>query len=138
MSKGQDVIVHEIEKAIKQDFQLEIKVLVRNFENLETICQKLPATWLKNEMMRTDVMFLWEKFDNPEIMEQIHINPVDKVEYLPGAVLWNVGGKNYSQSGMLKLMGTELYKNMTIRNVNTVRKLHQIMTNINRLKTTDR
>jgi hypothetical protein len=33
---------------------------------------------------------------------------------------------------MIKLMGTELYKNMTIRNVNTVRKLHQIMTTIKR------
>ena len=136
VTKGQDVIVNEIEKAIKQDFQLEIKVLVRNFENIETICQKLPATWLKNEMMRTDVMFLWEKFDKPEIMEQIQINPVDNVEYLPGAVLWNVECKNYGKSGMLKLMGTELYKNMTIRNVNTVRKLHQIMTNINRQETT--
>jgi len=58
------------------------------------------------------------------------------VKYLPGAVLWNVEGKNYSKSGMLKLMGTELYKNMTIRNVNTVRKIHQIMTNINRQETT--
>jgi uncharacterized protein (DUF1697 family) len=131
MSKGQDVIVNDIEKAIKQDFQLEIKVLVRNFENIETICQKLPATWLKNEIMRTDVMFLWPKFDRPEIMEQIQINPVDHVKYLPGAVLWNVEGKNYSKSGILKLMGTELYKYMTIRNVNTVRKLHQMMTNIN-------
>ncbi|MCK9208392.1 MAG: DUF1697 domain-containing protein [Salinivirgaceae bacterium] len=137
-SKGQDVIVNEIEKAIKKDFQLDIKVLVRNFENIEIICQKLPATWLKNEMMRTDIMFLWEKFDRPGIMEQIQINPVDNVKYLPGTVLWNVEGKNYAKSGMLKLMGTELYKNMTIRNVNTVRKLHQIMTNINGQKTTNR
>ena len=138
MSKGQDVIVNEIGKAIKKDFQLELKVLVRNIENIETICQELPVTWVKNEMMRTDVMFLWEKFDKPEIMELLQINPVDNVKYIPGAVLWNVEGKDYSKSGMLKLMGTELYKNMTIRNVNTVRKLHQIMTNINGQKTTTR
>jgi len=137
-SKGQDVIVNEIEKAIKHDFQLEIKVLVRNFENIEIICQKLPATWIKNEMMRTDVMFLWEKFDRPEIMELLQINPVDNVKYLSGAVLWNVEGKNYSKSGMINLMGTELYKNMTIRNVNTVRKLYQIMTTIKGQKTTNR
>ncbi|OQB30021.1 MAG: hypothetical protein BWY08_01410 [Bacteroidetes bacterium ADurb.Bin174] len=114
-SKGQDVIVNEIEKAIKLDFKLEIKVLVRDFENIEAICQKLPATWLKNKMMRTDVMFLWENFDRPEIMELLKINPVDNVKYIPGAVLWNVEGKNYSKSGMIKLIGTELYKNMTIR-----------------------
>ena len=127
-SRGQDIIINEIEKAIKQEFQLEIKVLVRNLDNIETICRELPATWLKNVLMRTDVMFLWEKFDRPETKEQLKINPVDNVMYLPGALLWNVEGKNYSKSGMQKLIGTELYKNMTIRNVNTVRKLHQIMT----------
>ena len=128
-SRGQDIIIiNEIEKAIKQEFQLEIKVLVRNIDNIETICRELPVTWLKNELMRTDVMFLWEKFDRPEIIEQLKINPVDNVMYLPGALLWNVEDKNYSKSGIQKLIGTELYKNMTIRNVNTVRKLHQIMT----------
>jgi len=132
LSKEQSVINSEIERAIKQDFQLEIKVLIRNSENIETICRELPTTWIKNEMMRTDVMFLWEKFDRPEIIELLQINPVDNVKYLSGAVLWNVEGKNYSKSGMIKLMGTELYKNMTIRNVNTVRKLHQIMTTIKR------
>ncbi len=138
LSREQSVIVSEIEKAIKQDFQLEIKVLIRNSENIEAICHELPNTWLKNEMMRTDVMFLWEKFDRPEVKELLQINPVDNVKYVSGAVLWNVEDKNYSKSGMIKLMGTELYKNMTIRNVNTVRKLHQIMTTINGQKTTNR
>jgi uncharacterized protein (DUF1697 family) len=130
MLQEQAVIVTEIEKAIKKDFQMEIKVLVRDFENIAAICKELPATWTKNESMRTDVLFLWEKYDRPDIMDQLQINPVDNVKYLPGAVLWNIEDKNYSKSGMLKLMGTAIYKNMTIRNVNTVRKLHQIMASI--------
>jgi uncharacterized protein (DUF1697 family) len=85
---------------------------------------------MKNENMRTDVMFLWEKYDRPDVLEKIKITPVDNVKYVPGAVLWNVKGEDYSQSGMMKLMGTDLYRNMTIRNVNTVRKLHQIITNM--------
>jgi len=80
--------------------------------------------------MRTDVIFLWEKFDKPGVLKQIQINPVDNVKYIPGALLWNVDSKDYSKSSMQKLIGTELYRNMTIRNVNTVRKLHEIMTNI--------
>jgi uncharacterized protein (DUF1697 family) len=135
LSEDRHVIGSEIEKSIKQDFQLDIKVLLRNLENIETICRELPPTWLKNEQMRTDVMFLWEKFDRPEIMEMLQINPVDQVMYLSGAILWNVEGKNYSKSGMTKLIGTELYKNMTVRNVNTVRKLHQMMTALNKQET---
>ncbi len=128
--KEQAAIVTEIENAIKKDFQLDIKVLVRDFENIDNICKELPGSWTKNELMRTDVLFLWEKFDRPDIMNQLQINPVDNVIYLPGAILWNIEDKNYSKSGMMKLMGTEIYRNMTIRNVNTVRKLHQIMASI--------
>ncbi len=40
--------------------------------------------------MRTDVMFLWEKFDDPKIIEHLQINVVDNVKYISGAVLWNV------------------------------------------------
>lgn len=131
VSEELEIITDKIEKAIKKDFGLDIKVLLRSFDDIETVCKKLPDNWVKNDVMRTDVMFLWEEFDNPKVMEYLKINPVDNVKYIPGAVLWNVEGKNYSKSGMVKLVGTELYRNMTIRNVNTVRKLHQIMTEIN-------
>ena len=56
-----------------------------------------------------------------------YINSVDNVRYVPGAILWNVEGENYSKSGMIKLVGTDLYRHMTIRNVNTFRRIHQIM-----------
>ncbi|MCE5206045.1 MAG: DUF1697 domain-containing protein [Porphyromonadaceae bacterium] len=125
--KKEDELIQLIEEAVKKDFQLDVKVIVINSEKLNTICQELPATWVKNESMRTDVMFLWEKYDRPEVLKEMPINSVDNVKYVPGAVLWNVEGKNYSRSGMIKLVGTDLYRHMTIRNVNTVRKLHQII-----------
>ena len=37
--------------------------------------------------------------------------------------------KDYTLSGMNKLFGTEIYKNMTARNINTVRKLSALMQN---------
>ena len=126
-SKGKDVLAAEIEDAIKSDFQLDIKVLVKSFEDIRLVCNQLPDTWVKNEVMRTDVMFLWDDFDSPEILQQIKINPVDNVKYTPGSVLWNVENKDYTKSSISKLSGTEIFRNMTVRNVNTVRKLYQIM-----------
>lgn len=125
--KREDELIQLIERAVSNDFQLDVKVIVINSEQLNVICQELPSTWVKNESMRTDVMFLWEKYDRPEVLNEIPINSVDNVKYVPGAVLWNVEGKNYGRSGMMKLMGMDLYRHMTIRNVNTVRKLHQII-----------
>jgi len=125
--KREAELIQLIEEAVRRNFQLDVKIIVINSEQLNTICRELPPTWVKNESMRTDVMFLWEKYDRPEVLNEIPTNSVDNVKYVPGAVLWNVEGKNYSRSGMMKLMGTDLYRHMTIRNVNTVRKLHQII-----------
>lgn len=133
-SKRQDAIVSKIEKAIKNDFQLNIKALVRDLKNIETIVQILPLSWVKNKLMRTDIMFLWEEFDSPGVLEQLRITLVDNVNYVSGAVLWNIAEKDYSKSGMTKLIGTEIYKHMTIRNVNTVRKVYQIMSDLDKRK----
>jgi uncharacterized protein (DUF1697 family) len=129
--KKEDRIVKEIELAIKKDFALEIKVLIRDFESIKNLCKKIPDNWVKNETMRTDVMFLWEEFDNPKILEQLKLNPVDNTKYLPGAVVWNIKDIDYNKSGMPKLVGTKIYKQMTIRNINTVRKIFEIMSGVN-------
>ncbi len=126
-AQSQDELAPMIEAAIKRDFQLEIKTIVINSEQLNAICRELPSTWVKSKEMRTDVMFLWEEFDRPNVLSEIQITPVDNVKYVPGAILWNVNGEDYSKSGMMKLMGTKLYRNMTIRNVNTVRKLQEMV-----------
>lgn len=122
-----------IEKGIQNDFGLSIKVLLRNYQEMEHICQKLPENWVKNDIMRTDVMFLWEKFDKPDSIELLKITSVDRILYVPGAILWNVDGKDYNKSGMQKLVGSEIYRNMTIRNVNTFRKVFHMMTDMNDL-----
>ena len=130
-AKKKNVIINEIEACIKNDFGLEIKVLINDFESIKNICKKLPDNWVKNDLMRTDVMFLWEEFDNKNIIEQLPVKSVDNVKYALGAVLWNVEDKDYNKSGMQKLIGTKIYKNMTVRNVNTVRKIYEIMNTIN-------
>ncbi len=125
-----DQLVGSIEQGIQKKFQLDLKVLVSSFPEMDNILNHLPPTWVKNKEMRTDVMFLWDEIDSPDIVQQIRINAVDTVKYVPGALLWNVIGANYSKSGIMALMGTALYRQMTIRNANTFRKVHQMMTDI--------
>ena len=126
-SKGKNALAAEIEEVIKRDFLLDIRVLVKSLEDLRLVCKLLPNDWVKNEIMRTDVMFLWDAFDYPEVLQKIKINPVDNVKYAPGAVLWNVSYELYPKSALDKLIGTEVFRNMTVRNVNTTRKLLKMM-----------
>ncbi len=47
--------------------------------------------------------------------------------YVPGAVIWRIDRSKQNQSRMTKVVGTDLYQGMTIRNSNTVRKLAEMM-----------
>ncbi|MCE1155193.1 MAG: DUF1697 domain-containing protein [Bacteroidales bacterium] len=122
-----ETLAGQLEKAILNDFRLAIKVLLRDAAAIAAICQGVPARWVNDTTMKTDVMFLWEQFDRPEVAQQLVIQEVDRVEYFPGAFVWNVDREQVTRSGMMKLVGTTLYKHMTIRNINTVRKVYDII-----------
>lgn len=73
-------------------------------------------------------MFLWEGFDRKDILKELKIKPeIEDVVYVPGAVIWRIDRLNQNKSRMTKVVGTDLYKDMTIRNSNTVRKVAEIM-----------
>lgn len=47
------------------------------------------------------------------------------VRTTPSAIIWKVDRVNASRSGLLRMMGTPLYRRVTVRNITTVRKLGQ-------------
>src|SRR5690606_3474117 len=117
-----------LEEAIETDFGLNIKVLVRSLDDITAVVQALPDTWKNDQQMKSDVLFLWEEADDESVLEKLVINPeVDTVKYVPGAILWSVEKKHYKKSGMNKIIGTKLYKQVTVRNVNTTRKIYELM-----------
>lgn len=128
MSHSKVEITTLLEKAISEDFQLKIKVLVRSINDFDHMMKILPNTWKNDKDMKCDVLFLWDEIDGETLLRELEIKPnIDTVIYAPGAVLWAVDKCNVTKSGLLKLVGTSLYKKMTVRNVNTTRKLYEIM-----------
>lgn len=117
-----------IEQAIQKDFNLTIKVLVRSIDDFESMMKILPSSWKNDDKMKCDVLFLWEEIDNEELLDKLEAKPnIDSVKYSPGAILWSVDKENVTKSGLMKIVGKALYKKMTVRNVNTTRKIFEIM-----------
>ncbi|MNZ54696.1 hypothetical protein D3C78_726070 [compost metagenome] len=117
-----------LEEAIHADFGLQIKVVVRSLEDYRVIIEALPDTWTNDQVMKSDVLFLWDEINDKSVLDQIAINPeLDRVLYAPGAILWSVDKENVTKSKMTKLVGTKLYRQMTVRNVNTARKIYELM-----------
>lgn len=125
---SKEKIANTIEKVIETTLGLSIKVVVIDKNALLSLSNSLPKDWVNDSNMKCDVMFLWDSIDNTDILKQITIMPdIDNVVYLPGALLWSVDRKVLGKSGMQKLVGTSIYKQMTIRNCNTVRKLANLV-----------
>ncbi len=121
-------ITNLLEEAIFRYFQLNIKVLIRSLNDFEHIMKVLPEAWKNDKDMRSDVLFLWEEFDRETVINELNIKPeVDTVMYVPGAILWTLDKVNITKSGLNKFIGTDVYKKMTVRNVNTTRKIYEIM-----------
>ena len=121
---SKDKITNILENSIEDSFGLSIKVIIRDKNDILSLAKSLPDNWVNDINTKCDVMFLWDSIDNPDVLKQITIKPdIDNVVYVPGALLWLVDRKNLTKSGMQKLVGTNIYKQMTIRNCNTVRKL---------------
>jgi uncharacterized protein (DUF1697 family) len=117
-----------LEEAVYNDFGLQIKVLVRSVDDVRRIIHAIPLTWKNDKDMKSDVMFLWDEIDEESVLEKLVIKPnIDTVKYVPGAILWSVDKKNVTKSGISKIVGSKLYKQVTVRNVNTARKIYELM-----------
>lgn len=122
-----------LEQAIATEFGFSVKVLVRDVQTMVSLRDAIPPSWKDDSTMRCNVMFLWEDVDEPVVLKSLTIKEdIDDVKYVPGAVIWRVDRATLTRSGMTKLPRTDLYRSMTIRNCNTVRKLAELMTQAGR------
>lgn len=123
-----------IKQAIKQDFSLDIDVIIVSMTELSKIINALPDDWKNDKDMKSDVLFLRDDIDDENVLKQLTVqSEIDTVIYVPGAVLWSVYKSDLTKSGMMKLAGSSIYKKMTIRNVNSTRKIYDIMLRLNQV-----
>jgi uncharacterized protein (DUF1697 family) len=120
-------VAQKVEQAIADDLGLQIRVLVLKASELARITGKIPGSWSNDKTMRSDVVFLWDDVDTPGVIDELPIRDgIDEVTYVPGALLWRIDTADRNKSGKGKLVGSAIYRSMTIRNVNTVRKLAEL------------
>lgn len=121
-------ITNKIELSISKVFRLKIPIIVRSHNNIKKICKSIPDAWVNDTTYKTDVLFLWSLYAKKNTLKLIDTNQeVDSLIYVDGVIIWHLKKANYGKSKMNNIIGTDIYKNMTVRNVNTVRKLNILM-----------
>ena len=117
-------ITENIEKALHTTTGNEVKVLVKTKSEMVKIANNIPNNWQNNDDEKTDVAYLFESIDTENIINELPIKKeYIQVIYVKGALIWNVRRKDYNKSHLNKIISHKVYKDMTIRNVNTARYL---------------
>ncbi len=116
--------VQRIERGIEQEFGFFVGVIVLSAAAFRSIAESIESTWQNDSEQRTDVLFLWPVVDDESVLEKVSFNPdIEIARYVPGALIWNIRREFVRKGGAIKLINTDIYKHMTVRNCNTVRKL---------------
>jgi uncharacterized protein (DUF1697 family) len=117
-----------IETALARAFGFPIRVLIRDLREMERVVKSLPKQWKGSTALRCNVIFLGHPIDKPSIVRSLRAKEgVDSVMYRKGALFWSVPFKDVARSGMTRIVGDGIYKEMTIRNQNTTRRIYELM-----------
>ncbi len=118
----------KIERMLAKDYQLDSKVVIRTLPEMEKLVQALPRSWNDATRWRYYVIFLRHTIDSEEILAELPPNPdVEEIVYHPGTLLWSALISDLTRSRIQKLSTRKIYKDMTIRNLNTTQKLLSLM-----------
>jgi len=118
----------KIEAMLSSEYRLECKVVVRSYPEMSDLVESLPADWAGDGGWKHNVIFLRHTIDSEEVLEGLKpTSGIERVLYRPGALLWSARAGDIPRSAWVKRPGQKVYHDMTVRNLNTTRKLHELM-----------
>lgn len=131
-------VASEVQAVLERHFGFDIPTLVLSGEKIRAIAAAIPADWANDAPrpdksgQKSDVLYLFNDINTPDIIEKLGHKPeIETMIYVDGAVLANVSRKNQARYSLLRVVGTPLYRQMTIRNITTAKKLAELVKNNN-------
>lgn len=117
-------LVRAVCAATRRHAGFEVDLLVRSADEMRTVAAAIPASWRNDTTMKCDVVFLPDDLDGVSVAAELGPRAgIEDVVTPPGALVWRVDRAHASSSRLIRIVGTPLYRRVTVRNCNTVRKL---------------
>ena|SRR5437660_961810 len=121
----------KIEQMLSREYQLDSKVVIRSLSEMAKLVKGLPRSWNVDSRWRYNVIFLRHSIDSEQILGELPAKrDIEQVFYRSGALLWSAQISELSRTNMLKLSSRKIYQDMTVRNLNTTKKLYDLMKKI--------
>jgi uncharacterized protein (DUF1697 family) len=118
----------KIERAVEKRFELPVKVVVLDRAAYARIVKAIPKTWVGDKELRANVAFVRRGTNAKQVVRELEPDPaVEEVKAVNGAILWATKRDSVNRSVMRKLIGGAAYKELTVRNLNTTLRLHDLL-----------
>jgi uncharacterized protein (DUF1697 family) len=117
----------EVERALERRFALPIRVVVRSDREVAKVAERIPAAWIGADELRVTVGFLMRGTTARSAARLLC--PREGIDELVSAscALISATRKDALTRSGIRLIGTPLYKEMTLRNLNTTLKLAELL-----------
>lgn len=124
---NKEKIEKTIEKALSNKFMYSARVIIRNQLEMENTIVNFPKIF-ENENWKHNICFLSNAIDSKNIITQFEIKKeIEEISYSMGVIFWSAKTEFLTKSTMIKLSSKKEYKEMTIRNINTTKKILELM-----------
>ena len=117
-----------IEQMLSKEYELGSRVVVRSLPEMEQLVKDLPRSWSADSRWRYNVIFLRHSIDSEAILADLPANSdIEEIVYRPGALLWSAQATEMNRTNLAKLSSRKVFQDMTVRNLNTTKKLCDLM-----------
>lgn len=127
--QSEKVLQTKIFDAIEKEFGFSVAIQLRSQKQMATLVNAIPKEWTNDTEYKSDVLFLDETLTEAIVKPYIKVNPkiVERTLSTKREIIWNIARRDATRGRLATIVGTDMYKHITIRNVNTVLRLHYMM-----------
>ena len=126
--KNIEKLTLEIESLLSKTFNYKSRIVLRSYPQMKKVVTEVPNDWEKRADLRCNVAFIKEPMTAREVAKEIIIKEgIDFLEVGEGVLYISTLLSALTKSGLPKVAGKKIYKEMKIRNYNTVKKILKLM-----------
>lgn len=121
-------ITHKLETDLSKIFNLKLRIVILSYQQLENVLADIPAAWKKGHDLRCYIAFMKDPITPTDVIKEVQLKEgVDEIKAGKKVLYMSTKLEGLTKSGLTKLITKKIYKELTMRNLNTSQKLLDLM-----------
>jgi len=123
-----ELLKRNCEALLFERFNMNLPVMILSADDLTEALNHAPEWWNRDQESKHNAIFVIPPASVHEIFQEVgEIKPeYEKVGCFGRVIFWSAPLKTFSRTRLSKVVGSSVYNSITIRNVNTAKKLAEL------------